>query len=59
MRRIEWDWVAVIVLILAFFGASVANNMIEADRFSDCLQRGGEMRKGDDYLQCKLPGAKP
>lgn len=46
------------VAILSIVTLAIVVNMNQADRFSDCLQRGGEMRKIDDMVQCRLPGAK-
>lgn len=54
MKTDKWEWLAVMVLIVCVAAYFISKNMIEADRFSDCLQRGGEMRKIDDVMQCKV-----
>lgn len=53
--ELEWEWVAAIVFILAFFGTIMHENATKADRYAACEVRGGLMRNIDGAMQCVVP----
>lgn len=51
----KWEAVTVCVFFLCLLAYYVIGNMMNADRFAQCAQLGGEMRKIDGEVQCRVP----